>query len=65
MTQPHDDDTADAGLSQVTDEQWLVAHEALVDLGGIPPEELSFVWEPDLDGKALIEETEIEEAPRG
>lgn len=50
--QPPPDD-ADAGLEgnlgQVTDEEWLRAHRALIVSGAIPESELAYLYDPDRD----------------
>lgn len=57
--------TLEAGLGELTDEQWLEGHAALTELGGIPEHELTFVWDADLDAKTLVDPDEVEEAPHG
>jgi hypothetical protein len=60
-----DDLSTEANLGTLTDEQWIAGHSALVEMGDIPPEELTFIWDPTLNPADLIDPAEVEEAPRG
>lgn len=61
------DNHHEANLAFVTDDEWLDAHARLVEEneGPIPPAELTFVWDLQLEPASLIDEDEIEVAPRG
>ncbi len=60
-----DEDAREANLATITDDQWLEGHARLTEAGGVPEEELTFVWDPDLDPASLLDPAEVEEAPRG
>lgn len=48
MSEPVDDEvlTAEGNLGQLTDEEWLRAHQALIASGDLPTEETTYVWAP-------------------
>ncbi len=52
MTEPAPDE-ADRGLEgnlgQLTDEEWLAGHRALMASGDIPEAELAYLYDPDRD----------------
>lgn len=53
---PQDErDDLEGNLSQVSDEDWKAAHEALQqsDTGGIPEKQLSYIWAPEMDPTEL------------
>lgn len=62
MTQP-----LEGNLGSATDEEWLAAHEKLVELvrddPDFPDEELSFIWDNELDPTDLIDPTEVDHGP--
>ena len=55
MSEPTDapPDEADAGLEanlgEVTDQQWLEAHRALIESEAVPLEELAYLYDPERD----------------
>lgn len=59
----------EANLGSLTDEEWLEGHAKLTDLvrddPDFPDEELTFIWDPDLDPRTLIDDDEEDHAPRG
>lgn len=66
MTQPAPD--AEARLGSATDEEWLEGHTRLTELvkgTDFPEEQLSFIWDPDLDPSTLIDPDEVDHAPGG
>lgn len=46
-------DDFDAGLEgnlrEVSNEEWLTSHRALIDSGAVPVEELAYLYDPDRD----------------
>lgn len=60
-----EDQPQEAGLSSVTNIEWLEAHKRLAESGVIPAEELEFIWNPNLDPAELIGDDEEEVAPDG
>lgn len=42
-------DVAEANLGDVTNEEWLAGHRALMRLGAVPPGELAYLYDPDRD----------------
>lgn len=65
MTDPDRNDLA-GDLHSVTDEEWLTAHERLIEEH---PElaatgQLDYIYDTNLDGATLIGDDETESAPR-
>ena len=61
MSAPADGDDLEADLGSLSDEDWREGHARLAG-AGVPDEELVHVWDPDLDGDALLQ---VEEEVRG
>lgn len=61
------DEIAEADLGSVTDAEWLEAHAALSELVAddpdFPNEELTFIYDPDLDPRTLIADDEVDHGP--
>lgn len=49
MTTPSDPGAREGDLGSATDEEWLIAHRALVASGAIPPSEAAYLYDPDRD----------------
>jgi hypothetical protein len=46
---PAEQDEREGNLGQLTHEDWLAAHEALIASGALPPEETKFLYDPERD----------------
>lgn len=61
------DGAYEGNLGDATDQEWLDAHEKLVQLlehdDSFPNEELSFIWDPELDPATLIDDDEVDHGP--
>lgn len=65
MTTPSPD-PLEGDLGSVTDAEWIEGHETLTHLlagTGFPAEELTFIWDPDLDPATLIDGDEVDHGP--
>lgn len=52
---PPDDADArlEGNLGQLTDEQWLAGHRALIDSGALPAAELAYLYDPSRDPETV------------
>ena len=56
----------EADLGSVTDVEWLEGHDRLTQLlagTDFPAEELTFIWDPDLNPQTLIDSAEVDHGP--
>lgn len=44
-----EDDTLEADLGTVTNEEWLLAHQQLIALESLPADQTAFLYDPERD----------------